>query len=145
MKNYGWVLDDKTMTSDEIVAKLLSSEKDLEEEEKMLFERKKRNLNSIADFDNCYEILKTIRNTMSQDFFDPSSIKEEHFGITQEKRDTILKYLCATDLITGLTCTQYQVDDKQPLTNLKNLRITLKGLEFLEDNKITEKSPTFTK
>ena len=52
MKDYGWILDDTSMSQDELIAKLLASEKDVREEENMKREAKKRGLSDMADFDS---------------------------------------------------------------------------------------------
>ena len=145
MKDYGWILDDTSMSQDELIAKLLASEKDVQEEENMKREAKKRGLSDMADFDCCYKILKVLRDAMSADALDPSRLEAGHFGITENKRNAILKYLYAIGLIEGLTFVKYIGERNTETTDLQNLRITLKGLEFLEDNNRIEKASTFKK
>lgn len=97
----------------------------------------------MADFDSCYKILKVLRDAMSADTLDPSRLEAARFGITENKRNAILKYLYAVGLIEGLTLVKYIGEMNAETTDLQNLRITLKGLEFLEDNKRIEKASTF--
>lgn len=143
MKDYGWILDDRSMSQDEIIAKLLASEKDIREEEHLKREAKKRGLSSMSDFDICYKILKILRNSMSSDILDVSRLEAKHYGVTENKRNAILKYLFDLGLIEGLEFSMYVGDTKPEVTDLKSLRITLKGLEFLEENKQIEKSSSF--
>lgn len=92
-----------------------------------------------------YKILKNLRDSMSADEFDEQRIAPERLGTDKNTRDAILVQLLHAGYIEGLQETQYIVDTKPTLTDLQYTKITLAGLEYLEENSLMQKAARLAK
>lgn len=92
-----------------------------------------------------YKILKNLRDSMSADEFDEQRIAPERLGTDKNTRDAILVQLLYAGYIEGLQETQYIGDTKPTLTDLQYTKITLAGLEYLEENSLMQKAARLAK
>ena len=92
-----------------------------------------------------YKILKVLRDSMDLDEFDAERISPEQLGISKNKRDAILVQLLHAGYIEGPQETQYLGDTKPTLTDLQYTKITLAGLEYLEENSLMQKAARLAK
>lgn len=86
------------------------------------------------NFKAIYKILKLLEEAMDQDEFDISLLSPELLGITENRRNAILKMLQADGYMTGVLY-------RNGLSGIKLNRpaITLKGLQYLEENTMMKK------
>lgn len=92
-----------------------------------------------------YKILKNLRDSMSADEFDEQRIAPERLGTDKNTRDAILVQLLRAGYIEGPQSTQYIGDTKPTLTDLQYTKITLAGLEYLEENSLMQKEARLAK
>lgn len=92
-----------------------------------------------------YRILKVLRDSMDLDEFDAERISPEQLGISKNKRDAILVQLLRAGYIEGPQSTQYIGDTKPTLTDLQYTRITLSGLNYLDENSLMQKAARLAK
>ena len=69
---------------------------------------------------------------MDCDEFDAEAISAKRFGISENRRAALLKMLVDSGYIEGVQV--YQPADGGIVLNMSRMRITLKGLEYLEEN-----------
>ena len=89
------------------------------------------------NFKIIYSILKYLETAM--DFAEPdhTPIKAETLDITKERWRSIVKMLADEGYVEGVTLRQYV---RQPVAIINfNPRITLKGLEYLNENNMMKK------
>lgn len=92
-----------------------------------------------------YKILKALRDSMSADEFDESRLSPEKLGTDKNTRDAVLVQLLHAGYIEGPKETQYIGDTKPTLTDLQYTKITLAGLEYLEENSMMKKAARLAK
>ena len=92
-----------------------------------------------------YKILKVLRDSMDLDEFDAERISPEQLGISKNKRDAILVQLLHAGYIEGLQSTQYIGVTKPTLTDLQYTKITLTGLNYLDENSLMRKAARLAK
>ena len=92
-----------------------------------------------------YRILKVLRDSMSADEFDPYRISPEHLGTDKNTRDSILEQLLTDGYIRGPELAQYIGETRPTVTNLANTKITIKGLEYLDENSLMQKAARLAK
>ena len=92
-----------------------------------------------------YRILKTLRDSMSADEFDEKRIAPERLGTDKNTRDAILVQLLHAGYIEGPQEIQSISDTKPTLTDLQYTKITLTGLEYLEENSWMQKAARLAK
>lgn len=92
-----------------------------------------------------YKILKALRDSMSADEFDESRLSTEKLGTDKNTRDAVLVQLLHAGYIEGPKETQYIRDTKPTLTDLQYTKITLAGLEYLEENSMMKKAARLAK
>lgn len=92
-----------------------------------------------------YKILRTLRVSMRADEFDENWISPERLGTDKNTRDAILVQLLHAGYIEGLQETQRINDTRSTLTDLKYTKITLAGLEYLEENSWMQKAARLAK
>lgn len=85
-----------------------------------------------------YKILKALERAMDAEEFDVDLISPEVLGITKERRDRLLIELQDNGYISGILHKQYIRQGNDIITNVSP-KITLKGLEYLEDNSTMKK------
>lgn len=92
-----------------------------------------------------YRILKILRDSMSADEFDEQRIAPERLGTDKNTRDAILVQLLHAGYIEGPQEIQSINDTKPNLTDLQYTKITLTGLEYLEENSWMQKAARLAK
>lgn len=92
-----------------------------------------------------YKILKTLRDSMSADEFDEQRIAPERLGTDKNTRDAVLVQLLHAGYIEGPQELQSISDTKPTLTDLQYTKITLAGLEYLEENSWMQKAARLAK
>ena len=85
-----------------------------------------------------YRILKVLRDSLDYEYFDESRINPERIGITKPKWCRIMKMLVDDGYIKGVNISQ-TLDSSIPDVTIGNVSITIKGLEYLQDNSIMKK------
>lgn len=93
-----------------------------------------------------YKILKTLKESLDYEEFDTERISPEALGITKTKRDNLLAMLQKNGLVEGLTVREY-IDNAADaiIINSKKLKITLKGIQYLEENSMMKKAANAAK
>ena len=86
-----------------------------------------------------YEILSTLEKAMDYDEFDFEQISAESLGISQNKWWRIIEMLVQNGYIQGVTV-KYSIDGNNALISAYNPVITLKGLEYLNENSFMKKA-----
>lgn len=86
-----------------------------------------------------YRILKALRDSMSADEFDAERISPEHLGTDKNTRDAVLEQLLTDGYIKGPEFVQYIGDTRPTITNLEYTKITIKGLNYLDENSLMQK------
>ena len=84
------------------------------------------------NFKCIYNILKTLEKAMDYEKIDISEIGYEHLGISKNRWVKYLEMMSDMELIKGISFREY-VDGSTEVIN-DNIRITLKGLEYLSEN-----------
>lgn len=92
-----------------------------------------------------YRILKTLRDSMSADEFDEKRLEPERLGTDKNTRDAVLVQLLHAGYIEGPQETQYIGNTRPTLTDLQYTKITLTGLEYLEENSWMQKAARLAK
>ena len=95
--------------------------------------------NSVKDFDIIYRILNVLRWAMDFDEWDVERLSPQSLKTTERRRNALLCLLCDDGYITGLKRVAYVGDDCDEVTVSGGLRITLKGLEYLQENAMMRK------
>lgn len=91
----------------------------------------------INNFKVIYKILKYLEYAMDLTKIDTKELSYIRFGISQNRFNKIIKMLQDNGYIQGVVIESYI--DGELNVNLTNVEITLKGLEYLEDNSIMKK------
>lgn len=97
----------------------------------------------MEEFSIIYKILKTLRDSMDYPEFNHEAISPELLGISEEKWKKIIIMLVKNDYIEGVSL--IPILGKEVGVKLKNPNITLKGLEYLEENSMMKKASNFAK
>lgn len=92
------------------------------------------------DFTVIYRILKAFQAAMDSDEFDASMISAERLKVSENRLNKLLVQLVKNGYIEGVLLRTYS-DSSTPETKiLPSATITLKGLEYLEDNSMMKKA-----
>lgn len=94
------------------------------------------------NFKIIYKILKILEKAMDYDEFDSSLISADAMGISQNRWESIMIMLQDDGYIQGI---QYIRSIGMRGIKLVDVRITLKGLEYLEDNSFMKKAANIAK
>lgn len=87
------------------------------------------------NFKILYRILRSLEESMDAEQYDRRKLDPELLGISKNRRDALLKMLSDNGYITGVTYITGMHGVK-----IDNIEITLKGLEYLEDNTMLKKA-----
>lgn len=90
------------------------------------------------NFNVIYKILKILEKAMDCEEFDFQQISAEHLGISKCRWAKILEMLAQERYVQGITVS-YSLDKTAYIEN-RNIRITLKGLEYLSENSFMKKA-----
>lgn len=100
----------------------------------------------MKEFSVIYKILKGLRDAMDRDEFDALQLDPEVLGISENRRDALLVMIQKEGYIEGLRLVQYDgMDAPKVLMKLSHPRITLKGLEYLEENSFMRRAADIAK
>ncbi|MFV0379479.1 MAG: YjcQ family protein [Anaerorhabdus sp.] len=93
----------------------------------------------MRQFKIIYKILSHLANSMDYKEVDTDYITAQSLGISEEMRNSIIILLLENEYIKGVEVKEYVHSTKPTITNLNNIKITLKGLEYLEENTTMKK------
>lgn len=96
------------------------------------------------DFRLIYKILKILQKAMDYEEFDKEALSFENLGLTKPKWSRIMTMLLKEGYISGGQ-TWNAADCDYPRVMLTRPEITLKGLEYLEDNSLMKKAANLAK
>ena len=85
------------------------------------------------NFKVIYKILKIIEKSMDIEEFDKENISRERFELSEPRYNRIMALLVKEGYITGVEVWN-SVDCEYPRICITRPEITIKGLEYLEDN-----------
>ena len=94
------------------------------------------------DFRIIYKILRILQNSMDLEEFDRNSISAEALGLSVPKWSRLMAMLLKEGYITGGE-TWNAMDCGYPRVALSRPELTLKGLEYLEENSLMKKAAAF--
>lgn len=93
------------------------------------------------NFKIIYKILRLLEEAMDDDYFDRSMLSAEYFGVSENRLNAILKMLQDEGYVKGVIYVKGLAGVKLE----RNFGITLKGLEYLEENSTMKKAAALLK
>ena len=97
------------------------------------------------DFKTIYKILSILQKSMDFEIFDINRLSASNLGITEQRKNAILNMLLKSGYVEGFQVIQYIGDSTPTIEDLENIKITLKGLEYLEENSLMKKASRLAK
>lgn len=92
------------------------------------------------DFRTIYRMLKTLQKAMDYDEgADPDSLSARALGVSSNRLNALWKMLADEGYVTGVVVRSYQ-DQRADVVYPTNPKITLKGLDFLQENSLMKKA-----
>lgn len=82
---------------------------------------------------------------MDYEHVDIRRLSADNLGITESKRKVLLGMLLKNGYVEGFQVIQYIGDQAPNIEGLEGIRITLKGLEYLEENSLMQKASRLAK
>lgn len=95
------------------------------------------------NFKSIYRILRILEKAMDLDEFDTSQISPEALKLSEARWCALMEMLSDEGYIKGIKITRSV--DGQILASQSNMRITLKGLEYLNENSLMKKAANLAK
>ncbi len=95
------------------------------------------------DLKAIYKILKYLREAMNYEEADIDFISDKALGISENLWVSILEMLVSNGYITGVEVKYGAQGDR--VLSISNLRITLKGIEYLEENSLMKRAANIAK
>lgn len=92
-----------------------------------------------------YKILKILESSMDCEGIDTERLSPSSLGITEARFKKLLKMLLENGFVSGFDIKQYIGDSDISILGLENIEITLKGLEYLEENSLMKKAANLAK
>jgi len=89
------------------------------------------------NFKVLYKMLKTLEKAMDVPEFDPDLISHEKLAVSEERWNQYIQMLHDEGLIKGVGIKQWVTGDVD--IDIQDIKITLKGLQFLEENSLMKK------
>ncbi len=89
------------------------------------------------NFKIIYKILSILKSSLDNLKCDIDRLSPQSLNISIEKRDNIIELLLDKNLIKGVIIKKYQ--DGDSVLVLNDIKITLDGLQYLEENSIMKK------
>ncbi len=86
----------------------------------------------MGDFNTIYKILAALRAAMDFVVFDMNLISAERLGVSEPRRIALLMMVVQAGYVTGLSFDETATGDV--MISVGRPRLTLKGLEYLEEN-----------
>lgn len=96
------------------------------------------------NFKMIYKILRTLERAMDLENFDKSCISKERLELTEARWNRIIAMLVAEGYVTGIEVWN-SFDCGYPRVVLTRPEITIKGLEYLEENSFMKKAADMAK
>lgn len=97
------------------------------------------------DFKAIYKILKTLQKWKGREDFSNELISAKSVGLSYESWEQLIIELQENGYINGVVYSQSITDKFPHLAEPITPRITLKGIEFLEENSLMKKAETALK
>lgn len=97
------------------------------------------------DFRTIYRMLSILQKSMDYEHVDIRRLSADSLGITESKRKVLLGMLLKNGYVEGFQVIQYIGDQAPNIEGLEGIRITLKGLEYLEENSLMQKAARLAK
>lgn len=97
------------------------------------------------DFRTIYKILSILQKSMDYEVVDIRRLSADNLGITEPKRKALLGMLLKNGYVEGFQVIQYIGDSTPSIEGLEGIQITLKGLEYLEENSLMQKAARLAK
>lgn len=91
------------------------------------------------NFKIIYKILKALESALDYEDFDIEEISHEKLKITYNRWVSILIMLFENGYISGISI-RNALGRKLPQIKINNIRITLKGLEYLQENSVIKRA-----
>ena len=89
------------------------------------------------NFKAVYKILTALEKAMDYPEFDVKQIGAEALGVSEERWGRYIEMMADVGYIKGASVTKSITGDT--IINARNIRITLKGLEYLQENSIMQR------
>lgn len=89
------------------------------------------------NFTAVYKILTALERAMDIPEFDIEDVGHEALGVSRERWSRYIEMMADTGYIKGVTLRRNIMGET--VVDAKNIRITLKGLEYLQENSIMRK------
>ena len=89
------------------------------------------------NFKIIYKILSVLEKSMDLENVDTERISSNNLGISQQRWDKYMEMLLDAGYIKGVTIQKYVTGETN--VDAEDIRITLKGLEYLSENSIMQK------
>lgn len=96
------------------------------------------------NFKIIYKILKTIEMSMDFEEFDEYSISPEVLGVSQERWKILINELVNEGYVTGITLIPV-IGKLTREPRITKPALTLKGMEYLEENSLMKKAANMAK
>ena len=90
------------------------------------------------NFKCIYKILRTLEAAMDYPEYDFSIISHTALGISKERWNCYIEMLSENDYIKDVIIRKYPYDNEVTI-DISNVKITLKGLEYLSENSIMQR------
>lgn len=97
------------------------------------------------NFTVIYRILKALEASMDSESFDEEMISPERLKVSEIRRNKLLIQLYNAGYIENLYVKKYADEVFPTVRVLENTTITIKGLEYLEENSLMSKAKDFIK
>lgn len=92
------------------------------------------------NFKIIYKILKHLEASLDVSVFDTDAISAKKLGISETKLERLFIMLQESNYIKGITTAQMLGDDRPHIVGTVTPAITLKGLEYLNENITVKKA-----
>lgn len=96
------------------------------------------------NFKVIYKILKVLEKYMDHETVPLELISNEALGISKERWSRLMKMLVDNGLVEGVRNIEFD-GQTVPMIKLNNPSITLKGLEYLEENSLMKRAAAVAK
>lgn len=96
------------------------------------------------NFKIIYKLLKILEKHMDVERFDKALISHENLGISETRWIRIIEMLIKEGYISGVRLIKAD-GQAVPIVIITNVTITLKGLEYLEENSLMKKAANLAK
>ena len=93
----------------------------------------------MEDIRAIYKIPKALDRGLDDDELDQSAIGPEALGVSENRRDALLAMLADEGHVGGVTVRHYP-DRPQPVVIIESPRVTLRGLEYLQENSLMRRA-----